>query len=832
MYRISLDGLWNGRYVLENQPPVDFSARVPGCAHTDLQREGIIPDYFKGYGVQECQFIEKAYFTYTKTFEFNGSTNGMQLLFEGLDTYCDVYLNGEKLGFCDDMFIPFAFDVSNVLKNGKNDIKVCFFPPVEQVKDLPKLGACFSEDRENIRRIQCTFGWDWVDRFVTMGVFDHVWLQRPSDTEIDSVYIATTDIDECGAALYLQVDFERVRAGSMALIEMFSPDGDMIWTQRRCLVEKSFFEYVSVSEPQLWFPNGYGKQPLYRVSITVSDDNGEILSQKQTSFGIRTLRILEIEDAPGSVDAETATQLCEQGYIKAQENGKISACFTVLVNGKKIFCKGADFAPCEPFPSDAKPEKYRVLLKLAADAHVNMLRVWGGGIFEKDVFYEECDRLGILVTQDFLMACAVYPEKQEWFKDKIRLEAVHVAKRLRNHPSLAWWTGDNENSSLGDLELPDYTGRTIAYEISKILRELDPYRRFMPSSPYGGKPFKSTIRGISHNTFFLEDYGVYVQNNDLRDYQQRFKGTLTRFNNEIPLMGLPAFSSIARFEDNGSYDVFDDACLRFHSKNHPAPVFNDFGMMDVQIKFAECVLGNFKDDCDKMFKMQAMQYELVRQSMECYRRNKWYSSGILFWMFSDCWPANSGALIDYYANPKSGYYAFKNFAKPITVCITEENGVYKVYAMNDSLEYTELSIHLYVQDMYGKTPLWEIDFVCSVSANSSSVVWQGEVILPKEGAVLLCDAQTVNGPYRAVYFPCRVSDLVLPSASGKIPVEIVERTDTQITLQATAYAHMVALDGDYCFSDNFFIMTPKERRTVSFTRTHTAQSDEISLHVL
>ena len=248
MKKESLNGKWTGSYVLAEASPVVFDGQVPGCAHTDLLRCGLLPDYKKGYAVEECRFVERARFTYERDFDFQGEAEGVQLVFTGLDTFCDVSLNGRKLGSCDDMFLPYVFEVSDCLTQGRNHIEVRFYPPAERVADRPAYPAAFTNERVHIRRMQCTFGWDWVDRFVTMGIIGDVWLQKPSATEIDSLYAATTQIDAQGAEVYVRADFAPKGSGARLEWEIRDPQDQVVWSQRRRVTEEAVVERVAMPQ--------------------------------------------------------------------------------------------------------------------------------------------------------------------------------------------------------------------------------------------------------------------------------------------------------------------------------------------------------------------------------------------------------------------------------------------------------------------------------------------------------------------------------------------------------------------------------------------------------
>lgn len=837
MQRITLNGSWQGRYAQDGGLPVEFPALVPGCAHTDLLREGRIPDYMYMYNVRECRFIEDAHFVYEKRFDWDGDGAEAEAIlhFECLDTFCDVFLNGNHLGFCDNMFLPWRFDVTVLLKRRSNCLRVSFLPPAKQVEGYPEYPAAFTAERVHIRRMQCTFGWDWVDRFVTVGIQGNVFLEWPARTELTDLHVSTTALDVEGAELYLETTFSHVDDSSDCWLELTvdDPEGAPIWSEKLLVVEDTVRDRISVASPQLWYPAGYGEQPLYTLRATVTDEDGAVLSERECRFGIRTIRILEVADAPGSPEEALSLAIKNQNYLQGDDRNTAFSGFTLLCNGVRIFCKGANWVPCQPFPSLAVPERYRELLTLGREAGINMLRIWGGGLFEKEVFYETCDRLGILVTQDFTMACARYPEDQPEFIEQIRREAEHNVRRRRNHPCIAWWTGDNENSADGDRGMRVYNGRRVALTvIEPVLRRLDPTRRFQPSSPYGGTPFKSATRGTTHGTFFIGPLFTKIQHEELADYHDMMEGMLSRFNCELPLMGLAPVSSLRRFLDEDS--LLDDDALRFHTKNNPSPEFANFTIYDAMVVFAEKLLGPFRDEGDKLYKMQYLQYEWLRHTLEIYRRNKWYSSGALYWMFNDCWAAVGWSMIDYYCVPKGGYYAMKSTGSPLITSIRETpDGRFSLHLISDALDAGEVQLRLYLQGMREAAPLWEERLTAEVRPNSSALVWEGapaHLDAYRNGeAVLLCDlCAGEHRLHRSVLFPRRISDLHLP---GEAP-EIVGQSGDSITLRAEGYVHAVGLDGDYVFADNHFIMTPGEERTIGMRPTMDAAATEIALYCL
>ena len=388
-----------------------------------------------------------------------------------------------------------------------------------------------------------------------------------------------------------------------------------------------------------------------------------------------TVKILELPDEAGSREETLCRQLKEASRFagdgaRFDQNERFSG-FVLLVNGIRIFCKGGNWVPCEPFPSAERDDKITSILELAQKANMNMVRVWGGGLFEKDHFYNECDRLGLLVTQDFMMACGDYPEDDDRFCDEIRKEAEQAVVRLRNHPSLVWWTGDNENGTFAYEDRKGYVSRKVSMSIlAPVVMALDPYRDFLLSSPYGGVPFGSVTKGTTHNTNYMVPMFGTFESSDLSDYRGVLEGFLCRFCAEHPTMGMPTLFGMKRFL--GTENIFeeDDDILRFHTKNNPGFVGNE--LFDYINLFAEKILGNYVNPLDRRLKQQYIQYEWIRITGEYFRRHAWFTSGLIYWMLNDCWPAAGWSLIDYYNIPKLGYYAATKTNRSVMVSIAED----------------------------------------------------------------------------------------------------------------------------------------------------------------
>ena len=791
------------QWTLKGKGISEMPAEVPGCVHTDLQRNGLLPDFYWRDNAKQLQWVENEDWTYYCHFDAECSERA-ELVFEGLDTYCDVFLNGELVGCADNMFIAHTFNVTGRLREKGNELEVRFRSPVREVEGLPRREAAFlNYERLYSRRMQCTYGWDWVERFVTCGIYRPVYLHYGADMHADSVYIVTENIDAFSAQLYVEIHFKNYRQGALVHMAIEAPDGETVYAESLCCREETVVRRVDIAQPQLWYPNGYGAQPLYRLRVTVLEN------ELTEIFGIRTLKILQLPDEKGS-EYERIAREAQQGDVgRVQDYNEITAGFQVIVNGIPVLCKGANWVPCEPFPSAETEEKYTHLLSLAQEMHVNMLRVWGGGIFESRYFYEQCDRLGILVTQDFLMACGSYPEKDPAFLEQLRLEAAYAAKTLRNHPCLAWWSGDNENAVGGNDQTWDFTGRDAALRgLAPEVYRYDPRRPFLPSSPYGGNTYGSITRGTTHNTNYLGQMWDYFENSDCADYKAFLERYFARFIAEEPTFGAACLPSLLRFMEE--QDVFgeDETILRYHTKNNP---YFDRAYMDYVTHFTQKTLGTFADGKDRLFKYTYIQYEWMRVVFENMRRRIGYCNGLIFWMFNDCWPAALGwSIVDYYGLPKAAYYSFKRCAKPLVSSVTCENNAYTVVLSHEGQQPLDVTCRISQWNMADMTQAEKAyEFTAQVEAYaavSTPLPWEVQT-----DRLIVCDILDSGYEDRSFY---KEGTLSLERADHAL--QILRRNKDSITLKTDQYLHVVALEGNCVFSDNYFSMMPGEVRTVSF----------------
>ena len=788
--KIDLCGAWT----IQDDAGISYPGTVPGCVHTDLFTKG---GMFFEKNSEKCRFIEKHDWKYERTFMVEELYENPVLVFEGLDTYCDVYLNQKKVGTADNMFIHHRFPVDGVLQEGENHLMVQFYSPVRMVEGKEELPGAFTRERMHTRRMQCTYGWDWVDRFVTCGIYRPAYITFDCGMEPKDVYVYTTNVDEYSAQIKVTEHFKGYEKGGIVKTEIIDPQGVVIHCREHyCEEEESIF-YFDIESPKLWYPVPYGEHPLYTLKVTVGGN------ELREQFGVRTVKLLQLKDKD-----EKAIQKCKE--LQDTESGKQYdqneeySGFIPIINGGKIFCTGANWVPCEPFPSAETDEKITKILEKAVAAGINMIRVWGGGLFEKQHFYAECDRLGILITQDFLMACGKYPEEDDAFQEHLKKEAEYAALALRNHPSLVWWTGDNENAIVGDDTMADYRGRISARKvIAPVLEQLDYNRVFLFSSPYGGKKYASKTVGTTHNTQFLGSIFKYMDRKDLSDYKEYWKEYTARFIAEEPAMGAICRKSLKEFLSEGNLDSYE--LWLAHTKTNPAL---NRELFDIILAFARKLFGEFADWEDQYFKLKYLMYEWVRLTLGNARSNLWFNSGIVYWMLNDCWPAAVGwSFCDYYNREKAGYYAIKAHGRNVTSFVEKAEKGYKLHVTNILAGEVQCQVRAMVLDLKtnhmrpvleedvilaGEQKEWSIDLQLQEQEMIISEVWAEGIFQRnwyKEGLPILKPCESVH----------------------------MSRTSESIEVWSESYVHVVEIEGVEGLEDNYFSLLPGERRVISYT---------------
>lgn len=800
MKKVYLD---SSDWTLKSDKIGQIRSTVPGCVHTDLANNKLIPDMFFRDNNKDLQWIENENWEYSLSFTV-AKENAYSIVFEGIDTYSEIYLNGTLIGKTDNMFISHEFEIASVINDGLNTLTVKLLSPIKQVENMPQRRGAFTTERINSRRMQCTYGWDWVDRFVTCGIFRSVYIKYVDGMYLTDAFVATDFIDKFGAQIRCELEFDNYSAGDTVNVAVVSPDGDTLLTDSFYVREDYALRRYDIAQPKLWYPAGYGEQPLYKLVISVGDSTSEV------TFGIRTLRIVQLIDGENSEYSLKATEMRKTPMGAKFDKNTVSSGFKVVVNEKEIYCKGGDWVPCEPFPSAETKEKYEKLILTALSMNLNFLRIWGGGIFESDELYSLCDKYGILVAQDFLLACGTYPEKEDWFISAMQKEAVYGVKKLRNHPCLAWYHGDNENAFMGSELKSDFTGRDGSlHGTAPAIYRFDKSRNFLLSSPYGGDMYASVTRGTSHSTNFCGEIFTWAVNTDGSDFKEYLENFVPRFESEAPTLGMVNENSLKQMmSESDIYADESEEMIVYHTKNNPGLNLTIYGVLK---SLAESYLGTFGDVNDKLFKLRFLQYEWVRVVFESVKRNIGYNNGIVFWMYNDCWPASTGwAFVDYYCRPKASYYSFKRCGAPLLPSVTFIDGKCTYCLTNDILEDKECVVTARLLDISKNfREVDSCDFTVTVKGYSTAKHtlpnWENS-----ENMLIVCETTGKDFSEKCFY---KKGNLTVTKCDN---ITVTEITDNSITVKANGYVHVVELCGDCIFADNYFILNDGEQRTVNF----------------
>ncbi|GGD89021.1 beta-mannosidase [Paenibacillus nasutitermitis] len=841
--RIQLNDNWTITGFGENGEIVGpINGTVPGHVHTDLLREGLIPDPLWRDQALQTQWVESFDWLYETEFIWpeGRDRDHAVLTFEGLDTVASISLNGITLGTAANMFIAHSFAAKEALLDGSNRLEVRFtsIPAYMKDKDVGRYMSLFSEDRVFVRRMQCSFGWDWVHRLVSYGIWRPVYAETAPEGVIEDVCMRTVGLEAGAASLRsgggtARLEWEaavlpRAR-GSRLQLELIAPDGRIVWENSRSCDEwlaeqesgkpddegkgsrgegdgdsegevvmlRGSFELES---PRLWWPAGYGLPELYTLRTALLSADGKRADERSDEIGIRMVEVEQLADAQGRS-------------------------FTIVINGERIFAKGGNWVPADPFPSAVSPERYDHLLQMLVDGNMNMLRVWGGGTYELPAFWAACNRLGIMVSLDFMMACAHYPEREQWFLDEMNAEVAQVVRSLRNHPSLVFFCGDNELAMHNNAE-DDYAGKYICAQVTAPLcAELDPTRPFFPTSPYGGKPFNSEDEGDCHYSTWYDPQFIL---GDMTDYRERICEGRGRFLSESVVVGAPPLASLLKMMT--MEDVTDEAAAmwEFRTKDNPYNGQDELTHYRMLEKTAHDLFGADGNPLARVKKLEYVQYEFARLMGEHYRRRKYATSGLLFWMYGDCWPASGCAMVDYYGLPKAGYYGAKKAFKPFMVSLENRGEELGVWISNDTRYDQSGAIIVRAARTNGES-LSERNFRLVAPANASLMI--GKVskaeagLLPGVSDVVVeafwqPDERSTPGSAanndRTIYFDVLPKDLTLPEATLRVNCVPHDDRTGVIEIATNTYARVVAIEEELLLSDNYFDLMPGECRRIEY----------------
>jgi len=688
--RISLDGTWELSYGMDDasapESPEALSksgwpsipASVPGNVELDLVRAGLLDDPSKGNRIYDLRKWEPMQWWYGTRFKSPPrSGNGRVLLvFEGLDCIGTVWLNGEAIGHAENMLIPHRFDVTEKLSpSGENRLAVRIRSAVLEGRRIPRdpLGTEDGAKGEsvNVRKAPHMWGWDILPRAVSAGLWRSVYLESLPPTHWRSVYWATksVDVERRTADMVLDWDFatDLPSVDRMRIRATLEKNGEVRCQSEAAVISTHGKMRIRIDNADLWWPRGYGEASLYDASVRLIDPLGRVLDENRCRVGARTVELLRTDvtlpDAPGE--------------------------FQFRVNGEKIFVKGTNWVPLDALHS-------RDLRHLAGtfdmlvDLNCNMVRCWGGNVYEDHPFFDLCDANGVMVWQDFAMACTVYPQTVA-FAAKIREEAESVIARLRNHPSLALWAGNNEIDASfyweGDLSAVDpNTDRISRQVLPETVRRLDPLRPYLPSSPYYSP---EAVRLGAHERL-LPEVHLWGPRGYFKDAFYT-SDVHAHFVSEIGYHGCPCRESLEAMMDPAFVHPWtadgrwNDQWLTKSVRFHPDAT-NTAGRNDLMARQIRSLFGDVPRDLDGFIRAsQVTQAEALKFFIESWRQRKWRRTGILWWNLRDGWPVLSDAVVDYYGRKKLAYETIRRSQTDVCAMFGEnENGGHELLIVNDT----------------------------------------------------------------------------------------------------------------------------------------------------
>ena len=811
-FKNNVDSLW-------------LEASVPGDVHTDLLRNELIEDPFYRLNEHDLQWIDKTDWEYKTEFELskndiNSDFIGLEL--QGIDTYSSIYLNDSLIATTDNMFVGKTVDIKKHSKVGKNNLYVKLFSPINKgvilhdslgydissfnANDLAEIGKVEGNKRVSVftRKAPYHYGWDWGPRLVTSGIWQPINLKTWNHYNIEDLYIRQKTLNE-SANLVAEIELESYLEIDEMISEIYVDNKkvstDIIYINKGAnKIEIPF----TIKDYELWWPNGMGNQNMYEIKVKLKSKNNYTTSSKK--IGLREINLVTSADSIGNN-------------------------FYFEVNKKPVFMKGVNYIPQDVFLNRVSDDKYEELLQAAVDANMNMIRVWGGGIYEKEIFYNLCDEKGLLVWQDFMFACAMYPGDEEFLKS-VEQEAEYNIKRLRSHPSIALWCGNNEVLSAWkrwgwekdviknqSLEVANMISKAYDDVFHKLLpdavKKLDSSTDYWPSSP--GSSFGQPENYTSGDVHY---WGVWWGQEDFESYNQK----VPRFMSEYGFQSFPEFSSVDKYTNETDYDIYSEVM-----KSHQRSSIGNSTIEDYMLRY----YNKPKSFKGYLYVSQILQAYGVSMGMEAHRRNKGYSMGSLYWQLNDCWPVASWSSIDYFGKWKALHYSTKKAFQPVLISFFKSDSEIELHIISDLLESKDVDLNLKVLSFSGEV-LYETNKNYSLQQNSTmkveslSVDWLNKNFDPTSSllvASLFSDEKEISNN---IYYLTKFKDIILPKPLIEYEInELINTFEVSLTSKNLVKNVFVDIASSQNFSDNYFDMIPGKEYKISINKEESLTLDDI-----
>lgn len=778
----------------------------PGLVHEYLLAGGSIEEPLEGLNCFESEWVAGRKWRFFAEIEVAGETlsaDRIDLVFESIDGKAEIFLNGEKIGEHRSAYYPFEASVGGKLKAGSNLIEVILTTGVEDFTVEDALGPDgvafateeslgFRAERGELRRILLrkpafTFGWDWCPRVTSIGIPGAVFLRASRQARIDRAVVTTLAADEEVASIEAAVEVRGLHyySSEYALLEckIQGPDGSVLADVRRKVLPRSglnVFDFsFSIRCPQLWWPRGHGAQPLYRMTASLLSLNHELLDRRSESFGIRTIQLID----------------CDR--------------FTFEINGRPVFCQGANWVPPDVIYTRPTDADYVRLIELAAEGNMNMLRVWGGGNYEREIFYATCDRLGLLVWQDFMFACSPYPDHLDWFRREVEREAEYQVRRLSHHPCLTLWCGSNENSWAFQEWWKDQTSRgALIYNeiLPKAVRLHAPRTPYWTGSPYGGKIPNQT--GIGNNHFW-KDVGGYLAPQladrlDLGGHDRYGSFFISEYGVHGPcsLQTTKQYLGTEHVDRRSENWLHHTNTRRYEETLHGA-ISQVYGHDAAELSLEDYLY--FGGVWQGM--AAAYAFDAARRKESC--------SGSLIWMFNESWGEAGWGLVDYYQRKKIAWYCVRRALAPQRLTLRREGMELLVDAYCERTLEQSLNFTIGYSLLDGREVILGRE-TCRLRSQRVEI---GRFSIPDDlepGGIFFARCGCDWPIETAVLWPGDFRALAIPEGAPSIVVLEEKPDGMEILVESPTYLHAVYFEGDASLdgSANYFDVMPGESRQV------------------
>lgn len=809
-------------------------AQVPGVVQTDLLRNKLIPEPFYKDNETRLQWIGRLDWEYRTTFDADAATlarRHVDLIFEGLDTFADVYLNGQLILKADNMFRRWRVPAKGFLKAGANSLRVLFHSPIENMLPyveslpyvLPAISTVNGGNERDIptapytRKAPYQYGWDWGPRFVTEGIWQPVRLECWDTLRIADFHIHQNKITAETASLSAELEIASDGPTSISIAYSHddlssAPVKDGSQTVQLDAGTNQISFPIHIASPKLWYPLGYGAQNRYHFAASIKQRK-ETEAQADVKTGLRSVELRRVPDYWGKS-------------------------FEFVINGIPVFAKGADVIPFDSFPPRVTRERHREILESARDAHMNMVREWGGGYYESDDFYDICDELGIMVWQEFSFGGDMVPGDLP-FQQNVRQEAVEQIKRLRDHPSIVIWCGNNEvetgwfywgerqefkesiSANNRERVWQDYVIMFADILKSAVHQYADPIP-YWPSSP--SADFEERPDNFRNGD--MHYWGVWHAQAPAQDYLKQFP----RFMTEFGFQSFPEMRTIQSFAEPADMDI-RSLVMQSHQKNK--------GGNERILTYMLREYNEPRDFASFVYLSQVQQAEIIKIGAEHLRRQRPRTMGSLYWQLNDCWPVASWSSIDYYGRWKALQYYARRFYDDLLVSPYVHDTKVDVFVISDKLQPISGAIHYRMLDFNGQVLLDQTREVQIPAQSSASYLLLDQSDLAKKGdpreTFLVFDLE-VDGKSvsRNLIFQDVTHNLKLPPAP-KIETSVTASGQSyQVTLRSTELARnvYVSVGGlDARFSDNYFDLLPGEPVTITIKSAGTLDQIKQALKI-